>query len=341
MRKTRQYSIKQISAQSGVSKATVDRALHNRGQVNPQTQRRIEHALIELEEQQNTTPMTGRTFYIDIVMHAPSRFCQAVRQAINAQLAILASFRIRPRFHLFEDIKIEELQRQLNLILKRGSHGIILKAPNDPIIVNAVYELYEKGIPTVTLVTDLPTSHRIIYSGMQNQVAGETAAYLMKNWLTKEPKPQVLVVMSKDSFLGEEQRASAFFNGLKQQAKHVEVHMSEGSYGMDERMYQQINQLLDQSDQIHGVYSVGGGNNAILQAFTDRNLPTPIFIGHDLDRDNQILLENSKIQAVLHHDLQHDAQRSFHALLQYHNALPKSDLPESKVEVITPFNIPI
>jgi LacI family transcriptional regulator len=77
-----------------------------------------------------------------------------------------------------------------------------------------------------------------------------------------------------------------------------------------------------------------------LQAFSEQQRPPPVFIAHDLDRDNRNLLTKHQIHAVLHHDLQQDAQRAFHALLQYHNALPKSDLPASKIDIITPFNIP-
>ncbi|WP_350545364.1 LacI family DNA-binding transcriptional regulator [Pseudoalteromonas sp. 5-MNA-CIBAN-0065] len=340
MRKSRYFSIKQIAAQSGVSKATVDRAVHQRGKVSAHTQRRIEQALIELAEQQNNVPISGRTFYIDVVMHAPNRFCQAVKEAIYAQLMTMAPFRIRPRFHLFEEISIEELCRQLIVLSKRSSHGIILKAPNDPIIIETVNILFEQGIPTVTLVTDLSSSKRILYSGMPNKLAGETAAYLMMNWLNERAPKRVLVVMSKGFFQGEQQRVMAFRKNMINKAKNVNVLISEGSYGMDTLVYKQINTLFTQFDEIHGVYSVGGGNNAILQAFAEQQRPLPIFIAHDLDRDNRILLAQHQIHAVLHHDLQQDVQCAFFALLQHHNVLPESDLPASKIDIITPFNIP-
>ena len=42
----------------------------------------------------------------------------------------------------------------------RGSHGVLLKAPDVPEIVAAVDRLVAAGIPVVTLVTDLPSSRR-------------------------------------------------------------------------------------------------------------------------------------------------------------------------------------
>jgi len=46
------------------------------------------------------------------------------------------------------------------------------------------------------------------------------------------------------------------------------------------------------------------------------------------------------VLAGLYHDLMVDAQRSFQALLQWQRLIPETDLPQSKVEIITPYNLP-
>jgi Transcriptional regulators len=52
--RAKRFSIKQIATQAGVSKATVDRVLHQRGSFHQQNSRRIEQALGELEAQEKT-----------------------------------------------------------------------------------------------------------------------------------------------------------------------------------------------------------------------------------------------------------------------------------------------
>ena len=44
-----------------------------------------------------------------------------------------------------------------------------------------------RGIPTVTLVTDVPASRRVAYVGIDNRAAGATAAYLITR--TAGPTP--------------------------------------------------------------------------------------------------------------------------------------------------------
>ena len=65
-----------------------------------------------------------------------------------------------------------------------------------------------------------------------------------------------------------------------------------------------------------------------------------MFVGHDLDADNLILLRRQQITAVLHHDLRADLRRVCRLLLQWYGALPgrESSAPSS-IRVVTPYNL--
>ena len=201
LERAKHFSIKQLATQAGVSKATVDRVLHQRGSVHAQTRRRIEQALDELESQEKNGLAVGRTFHVDVIMHTPKRFSAAVQAAIVAQLASLAPFRIAPRFHLFEEIEPQAMHDQLLRCLDTGSQGVVLKAADEPAVNQAVKQLIAAGIPVVTLVTDLPQSERIGYVGMDNRTAGQTAAYLMSRWLPALAQ-DVAVVIGSELFRG-------------------------------------------------------------------------------------------------------------------------------------------
>ena len=63
---------------------------------------------------------------------------------------------MRSRFHLRETASAAELVATLDGIARRGSQGVLLKAPDVPEVAAAVGRLAAAGIPVVTLVTDLP-----------------------------------------------------------------------------------------------------------------------------------------------------------------------------------------
>ena len=82
-------------------------------------------------------------------------------------------------------------------------------APDAPPIAARVNDLTRAGIPVITVATDLPTSTRIGYVGLDNRRAGETAAFLMHQWLAG-PSPHVLVTVRNNRFRGEEDREIGF-----------------------------------------------------------------------------------------------------------------------------------
>jgi LacI family transcriptional regulator len=99
---------------------------------------------------------------------------------------------------------------------------------------------------------------------------------------------------------------------------------------------------LENDPTINAVYSIGGGNNAIVEAFQSRHRTCLVFVGHDLDQDNTQLLRDGHLSAVLHHDLNQDMRRACHAIMQAHRALPGAGHSwPSNIQIITPYNAPI
>ena len=102
-----------------------------------------------------------------------------------------------------------------------------------------------------------------------------------------------------------------------------------------------VTRALKETPDIGSVYSPGGANNAILQAFRSAGRTPQPFIAHDLDEDNTMLLHHRHITAVLHHDLRADMRQACRLILQAHRALPgKPRSVPSQEQVITPFNRP-
>src|SRR5882757_3610665 len=152
------FLVKDIALQAGVSIATVDRVLHGRSGVRQHTIRRIEQAIRELETQRSQLGLSGRKFILDLVMEAPTRFTEAVRAALEAEMPGLHPAVFRARHHLAEMRVAANTVSLLDAIGRRGSNGISLKAPDLPEIAAAVDRVVQSGIPVVTLVTDLPNS---------------------------------------------------------------------------------------------------------------------------------------------------------------------------------------
>ncbi len=336
---THRFPIKEIARQAGLGTATIDRVLNNRANVSAQTKQRVAAAIEELTAQEAQLAARGRRMFFDFVIEAPARFSREVKSATEAVLPHISLAVCRPRFLLQEIMQEAEVVAALERIHKRGSHGVCLKAKDTPAIRAAVRKLHASRIPVVTLVTDLGGGDRLTYVGLDNAGAGRTAAYLISKTLG-DRSGTVLATLSHELFLGEEHRAIAFQEALLQLCPNLRVVSLKGGGGLHSKTATQLTQKLENVVDLQAVYSMGGGNRAILETLEHCRLKPLVYVAHDLDRENKELLVKEKISFVLHHDLQRDIRAAFDHFLAFHKLLPEpTTVSISTAQVLTPMNI--
>ncbi|WP_102142458.1 LacI family DNA-binding transcriptional regulator [Mycobacterium hubeiense] len=329
------YKVREIAQQSGLSEATVDRVLHQRPGVRENTRAEVMQAIADLDRQRSQLRLNGRRYLIDVVMQTPRRFSDAFRAAVEAELPAFAPAMLRARFHLWESGSTAQMVDTLGRI--KGSHGVILKAQDDPDVAEAIDRLVDSGVPVVTYATDVPTSARCGYVGIDNHGAGVTAAYLMGQWLGPAPS-DVLITLSRNVFRGEGEREVGFRTALRGSGRTiVDVSDSDGIDATNERL---VLEALERHPSVEAVYSVGGGNAATVAAFEKLGRVCRVFIAHDLDADNRRLLREGRISVVLHNDLRADARLAMRLILQHRGALPAEPSRPVPIQVITPYNLP-
>lgn len=338
---TARFTIREIAREAGVSDATVDRVVHGRGGVRASTAAAVRRAIVDLERHREAFELGGRSFTLDLVMHSPRRFSSAVWDAFESCRSDLRPADIRLRPHMSEHATPAQLAATLESIRARGSHGVILKAPDVPEVQAAVESLADAEIPVLTIVTDLPGSRRLAYVGIDNRSAGATAAYLIRQWLPpRSSTPTILLTSSDFRFQGEEERMVGFRTTSATIAPDWRLVDLTETGGLDRTVEAQI-ATMEPDVVVDAVYSMGGANTATLDALTRRAHGPDVYIAHDLDTDNLGLLRSGSVSAVLHHDLRADARRACGLIMQAQGAIPGTPRTEvAAVQVVTPYNIP-
>lgn len=332
------FRIREIAEQSGLSESTVDRVLNDRGNVRESTVEQVRIAIADLERQRAQLRIGGRTFIVDVVVDSPPQFAHMVRTALEAELPSLQPAVIRARFHFTEDVSPSEMSRLLAKIRQRKPHGVILKAPDSPVVAEAIDAV---GAPVVTLVTDVPASSRVGYVGLDNRAAGATAAYLMTQWLADHPG-DVLAVRGSGLFRGDDEREMGFRSILRTtepQRRQFDV-LDPGR--TPDRLYRDVRDLLMREPGIRGVYAMYSmGHATVIRAFRDAGVRYRAYITHDVNDETRALLHRGDISAVLHHDMREDLRRACRLILQAQRALPGPIVSApSPVHVVTPHNVP-
>src|SRR5690349_18359743 len=244
------YKVREIAQQCGLSEATVDRVLNDRPGVRENTRAEVRQAIADLDKQRAQLRLNGRRYLIDVVMQTPERFSTAFRTAVEAELPGFAPAMVRARFHLWESGSTAQMVERLGRI--RGSHGVVLKAQDEPAVAEAVDALVEHGVPVVTYATDVPASSRSGYVGIDNHGAGLTAAYLMQQWLGDAPSG-VMITLSRNVFRGEGEREVGFRSAMRGSGREiVDVTDSDGIDATNERL---VLSALERHPAVEAVYS--------------------------------------------------------------------------------------
>ncbi len=274
-------------------------------------------AIRELEAQEAQLSMTGRKLMIDLLVEAPQTFLDTLQDAVAHELPQIQTAIFRVRSDLRARFPVDQLVAAIGRAERRKSDGVILMAPDAAPIRDAVDHLAAARIPVVTLATDMPATGRSTYVGLDNHRAGVTAAWLIHKWAGAGSPARVLMTIRNDTFRGEADREAGFRAGMAQYCPQTRVDvLVQGKEGP--RFAPQVAQAIADSP-VAGLYSIGGGNRAIVAALARDNLPRPMIVAHDLDPENQTLLAEDKIDAVLYHDLGQDIRTACQAFMSVHS----------------------
>jgi LacI family transcriptional regulator len=340
------FRVREIAAQAGLSEATVDRALHGREGVRPSTARQVERAIADLQRQADQLQLGGRTWTLDVVVQAPLRFSVEVRAALEAELPGLRPAVVRARFHLLEGrdgAGPAPVVAALRRAVGSRTDGVVLKAPQHPDVVAVVAELAAAGVPVVTLVTDLPGSARVAYTGLDNRGAGRTAAHLVDQWLGPAAGGRVLVVRSGGADLGEDERAEGFAEvlGPREVVELVDDEQRPGVVADGVRRVR-ADPGGPAVAAVYAMYAGAGGVGRVLDSLAAAGQHPRVVVVHDLAAEHLALLRAGRVSAVLHHDLRTHLRRAARVLLQARGALPGPARSwAAPVQVVTRFNLPL
>lgn len=293
-------TITEIARAAGVSTATADRVLNQRSGVREVTRQKVMVAIEQLQAGE-TGDGVASVRRVAIITEAGPTFTGLVQRAVEAFIASHDEVDCSFDSVATADANVAELAR---LVEQRAeaADGIVLVAPEDPLINRAVRAVTGRGVPVVCLTTDLPSSGRTAYVGVDQTSAGATAAFFMGRMLPKTAGRILLVVSAP--YRGLEEREIGFRRVLRAEFPHLHIEERVNSRDDSTYSYDSVKTYLDEHQDVVGIYNAAGGNRGIARAIRDAGCQgTVLFIGHEVTEHTRSLLETGEMDIVLGHDI--------------------------------------
>ncbi|WP_407436465.1 LacI family DNA-binding transcriptional regulator [Treponema sp.] len=267
-------TIKDIALKAGVSRGTVDRVLHNRAGVNPEVAEKIRKLADEMGFVPNKAGkiLAARKQPIKFACLLPARakpFFEDVIKGFKRAQKELSDYGVTVDVSFVKDFKTESHVKAINKLEQNKYSGLCLTTLDTPEVQLTVHNIIEKGIPVVSVNTDIPDSGRICYVGTDYARSGKTAAGML--CLTTSDRLEILVITGSYNIRGHKERIRGFVEGLEEhKIKHNIVTTIE-SEDDDETAYVRTLDALKATPGINCVFIAAAGVGGVCRALKKLN----------------------------------------------------------------------
>jgi LacI family transcriptional regulator, galactose operon repressor len=293
-------TIADIARAADLSTATVDRALNGRPGVSAANRQRVLRAAKELgylpTEGMLVMPArpTHLEFFIPFVRNS---FMRDVADSISdfaATLPLVASCEITALDGIGPDELIPALEA-----MSLHTNGVGLITIDHPRTRHEIRSLCESGVRVVTIASDVLSTPRSAYVGVDNRIAGRTAAHIM-GLMAAASEGSIGLFLGSRSFHGHQERESGFRTLLEDQYPRLNILPAIVTGEDSKQSRAEMTRLLNRTRDLVGVYCVGAGRSGIVEALkAHRSESRPFMIFHDLTESARSWLVDDLIDVVI------------------------------------------
>lgn len=338
MRKTgnRKPTIKDVAMYSGVSTATVERALNNRGCIRQETKNRVLKAIAELGYSANDVAkalQNNRIYTILAVYHTvPEYFTEDFAKGFAA-----AEANLRNRGLVLKTIRTKSLDPQCAVeAIQQIDFSTIDAMVIDcggPELDACIQEISASGIPVATFGSDSASSNRIFYVGedpfVSGQVAGEIAGKIMR------AEGALTVFQGPTSVDSLNLRTKGFLEVIEKAYPSIKILPPVNHDDDDILAVRGAIKMLTQCEDLRCIFcNSAGGTIALHRAIQYLDLSPsvlPEIIGYDFNNDINEMLQSDYCSVTIY---QNPHQQAFNVLSYMFEYITKNIIPPRAMNFI-------
>jgi len=298
-RRKRDARFIEIAQEAGVSTATVNRVLNERGSASESARERVIAAARRLGVRRLLPDVRHGLIHIDVLMsHGDTPFFRRLLGAWHRSAQILDKRIVLHRIVLPESdaAVVDAITR-----CRYRRAGLIVIARDTAPVRDALAGVIDQGESVVTLMTDITDLPRVHFAGIDNVRAGRTAGYFIGR-LAKE-HGRVLKLCGSLSFGVHRDRMAGFREALTAAHTDLEFHGVEiETQDKADACYRAVSCALKQGELV-GIYNSGYGSAGIAAAL--RNFGAAgkvVWIGHEILDEHRSYIEEGTMDLVIDQD---------------------------------------
>jgi LacI family transcriptional regulator len=312
--KGKRATIEDVAALAEVGIATVDRVLNERGGVRPETAQVVLKAARRLGLRRILPPSHHAGLRIEVLLNRRELPLIARMAEAFEHIGRGLDHSIIVQRTLLADDEPAHIAARLKATT---CNAVVIYAPEDEVVVEAVNAVTAAGVAVVTVISDLPSSRRLAYAGIDHYMAGETAGFFLCRMIRQRGPILVLCHNFRIQSHAERIRGLRTFLEREDLGIHIaDIVQGQDSVALSGRL---LSEAIRRHPDIVGIYNAGAAHQAILQVLPEVSGPTaPVFVGHELTAETRGMLRDRTMTLVIDQAPIQQAQKAIDCLLQHY-----------------------
>lgn len=338
-------TVNDIARAANVSLATVDRVLNDRPGVRQVTVDRVKKAIEDIGYVRDTAAANlarGRIYrFLFLLPETDNEFVTLLEQHVHQLFSGMKRERTQLIAKSVPAFDAMELAKAIAEIDPSAVDGVAIFGPETPSVRDAIANLRNQGVSVVSMISDIPSSTRDHYVGIDNIAAGRTAAQLMGRFL---PDKQGKILVLTGSMLARDhlERRLGFDEVMSRDFPNL--HVLPSLEGRDDPTL--VEQIMSGAMALHtdviGIYSSAAGNQGLVSYFDEHGqAEKPIIIAHELTSLSKSALKRGLFDTVISQDAGHLVRSAVRVLRAKSDNLPINPEQERiRIDVYLKENMP-
>lgn len=311
-------TIKEIAEMAGVHRSTVDKVLHNRPGVSDPVRRRVQKIIDECNYQANpigkALKMQNKELHIKVILLEVDAM-PYLKMGIEKALRQYSSFQIQVEYVTVPYSDIECLKMELEMA-EKNTDGIIFSPINTEAIIEKINVCADRGIPVVTVNTDIRGSRRLCYIGQDGFKSGQVAGRLMGEFLQGKGK---VAVFTSDGDNHQSfpfgTREGGFRSVVSEYYPALEILQSIYTKEKPQVIRREMRRLCEEEPELAGVFITCGGARAVGDVLEEMECKNVKVICYENYPEILELLQRGIVTATIDSEIEAQGKKAIEVLL--------------------------
>jgi len=341
--------IKDIAEKAKVSIGTVDRVIHSRGEVSPETRERILQIINDMQYKPDILARTlksKKNFKVAVIIpegKGGNEFWKSPLKGIEEAVEEILPFELQVHYHLFDQFKKESFVEKSSQLLVDQPNGVLLA----PVFYRETYsflsQLRELNIPFILINSNINHPGKQCFIGQDSTQSGQVAAHLMSYGLDSTGDVIIINIASeRDNYNHIKNREEGFKEFFSQKEKLSTIPLvRENIYSSDKHdLFKRLEKILINGRKTSGIFVTNSRVYAVAEFLENNRLNNLKLIGYDLIDPNIEYLQKGIIDFLIS---QKPEEQGYAGIMSLFNLLVMDKTPEPEtfipIDIITTENL--